>query len=192
VGKMEVAALVFIGLLMTGTSFYSLTHLHSARLEVEALKAERQELLKNSEAQKDEILAAQKEKADLIVVLMGIAAENYQLRNENIGLSGQIERLGHQVDQMKRYNGLREFGSFEELAAWLYENPVSTRPRIPGEYVCSDFARDLVLDAISQGWLMGLSRIANERHQKAFTIIGKDIYEIEAETDGIKWVGKVY
>jgi len=191
-GKVEVAALIFIGLLMTGTSFYSLPQLHSARLEVEVLKAERQELLRDSEAQKDEILAAQKEKADLLGVLAKMAAENYQLRNENIGLSAEVRQLQSQVDQMKRYSGLREFGSFEELATWLYENPVSTRPRIPGEYVCSNFARDLVLDAISQGKLMGLSRIANERHQKAFTIIGKDIYEIEAENDGIKWVGKVY
>ena len=191
-GKMEVAALIFIGLGMTGTSFLSLAHLHSARLEVSALKAERQEAAKNFGVHQDAILAAQKEKADLLVVLMRMAAENYQLRNEKAGLSAEIRQLQSQVDQMKRYSGLREFGSFEELATWLYENPVSTRPRIPGEYVCSDFALDLVLDAISQGRLMGLSRIANERHQKAFTIIGKDIYEIEAENDGIKWVGKVY
>ena len=120
-------------------------------------------------------------------------SQRYSMQSSEVeSLSSELEDITHTLNESLRYGGLIEFKSDTELWKWLYANDVSTREFKEPSYVCSDFARDLCLDAISEGYLMGLSRISDERHQRCFTIIGKDIYEIEAITDGIKVVGRVY
>lgn len=130
------------------------------------------------------------DQANKFITEQQIVIESYN--NSLRVLQAEVDILSTELKEAKKYGGLIEFSSREELMEWLYQNPVSDREyRIPS-YVCSDFARDLVLDAISAGYLMGLSRISDEHHQKAFTIIGKDIYEIEAINDGVSLVGTIY
>lgn len=82
---------------------------------------------------------------------------------------------------------LREWSSTEELRWWLDDNPISERKPIPNRYDCDDFAIDLVLSALADGYWIGLG--VREGHMFNFTIIGNDILEIEAMTDAIELWG---
>lgn len=116
----------------------------------------------------------------------------YYTSEEARELSEDLEAITLDLEQSRTFGGLVQFDSKLELHQWLQNNPVSTRPYVDGSYVCSNYALDLCIDAWNDGYLMGLSRISDQRHQRAFTIIGKTIYEIEAITDGVREVGSVY
>jgi len=79
---------------------------------------------------------------------------------------------------------LREYSSTEELRCWLDDDPISERKPIPRKYDCDNFAIDLVLSALADGYWIGLG--VTEWHMFNFTIIGNDIYKIEARTDGVE------
>ncbi len=86
---------------------------------------------------------------------------------------------------------LRQWEDLYKLNTWLRNNDISEREYIRDKYDCDDFARDLVLAAIADGYWMGLSRISDERHRKTFTDIGNKTYEIEPQDDQVKRVGRV-
>ncbi|MBA7715405.1 hypothetical protein ES703_124448 [subsurface metagenome] len=79
---------------------------------------------------------------------------------------------------------LREFGSVEELEQWLADDPISERKWVYDLYDCDDFAIDLVLSALSDLYWIGLG--VTDTHMFCFTIIGNDIYKIEATSDRVE------
>lgn len=127
----------------------------------------------------------------LQVALNSTLQENYSLLRHIDNVELDLTNAESKLAQANRYGGLIEFESVQALMDWLKDNKVSQRKYVPVVYDCDDFVRELVLDALREGKLMGLSRISDERHQKAWTIIGNDIYEIEATNDGVKRVGRV-
>ena len=84
-------------------------------------------------------------------------------------------------------NELRKFSSVEDLRWWLGSNPISENRAIPSKYDCDDFAIDLILSALADGYWIGLG--VTEWYMFNFTIIGNDIYKIEAMTDGVEHWG---
>jgi len=84
--------------------------------------------------------------------------------------SGQTDRFG-------------QFGSLLELEQWLADDPISERRAIPVRYDCDDFAIDLTLSALADGYWIGLG--CTDTHMFNFTIIGNDIYRIEASQDRV-------
>jgi len=85
-----------------------------------------------------------------------------------------------QVDRLLGYN---EFSSLEELEQWLKSDPISEHKWHPN-YDCDDFAIDLTLSALADGYWVGLG--ASDNHLFNFTIIGNDIYRIEAAHDEVE------
>jgi len=80
--------------------------------------------------------------------------------------------------------GYRQFQSPEELRGWLESDPTSEHKAIPNRYDCDDFAIDLVISALHDGYWIGLA--IRDNHMFNWTIIGNDIYKIEARTDDIE------
>lgn len=80
-------------------------------------------------------------------------------------------------------NRLLEFGSVEELELWLTNDPISDREWVEEIYDCDDFAVDLTLAALADGYWIGLG-IA-PLHMFNFTIICNTIYRIEASSDEV-------
>lgn len=118
--------------------------------------------------------------------------KNTHLGVEIVALRTRLALITTRLENSEKYGGLQPFKSSVELMRWLYQNDISEREYKFPSYVCSDFARDLVIDAIKDGKLIGLSRIKDQLHQKNFTIIGNTIWEIEPTNDGVKKVGAVY
>lgn len=80
----------------------------------------------------------------------------------------------------------REFASVGELEEWLAQNEISDRKWHP-LYDCDNFAIDLTLSALGDGYWIGLG--ATDNHLFNFTIIGNDVYRIEASQDGVELWG---
>lgn len=91
------------------------------------------------------------------------------------------------VDQQT--DKLREFSSVAELEQWLADDPISEHKPIPKKYDCDDFAIDLTLSALADGYWIGLG--VREWHMFNFTVIGNDIYKIEATTDEVEFWGLI-
>ena len=123
-----------------------------------------------------------------------------QLSNSLNRALGQINRLELERDfyqesltfWKKAYSGkdisYREFASVEELEEWLAQDPISDRRWHP-LYDCDDFAMDLTLSALGDGYWIGLG--ATNNHLFNFTIIGNDVYRIEASQDEVEPWGTI-
>lgn len=85
--------------------------------------------------------------------------------------------------QVVRLCGYNEFSSLEELKQWLEDDPISEHKWHPN-YDCDNFAMDLTLVALADGYWIGLG--ASDNHLFNFTIIGNDIYRIEAHQDKVE------
>jgi hypothetical protein len=79
--------------------------------------------------------------------------------------------------------GYNEFSSVEELEQWLEDDPISEHEWHPN-YDCDNFAIDLTLSALADGYWIGLG--ASDDHLFNFTIIGNDVYRIEASQDKVE------
>ena len=93
----------------------------------------------------------------------------------------------------------REFSSPEELKEWLAkDNTDTTLHLISGRYVgepiqidldydCDDYAEDLMLSALEEGYL--ISQDLDGGHVRNFTYIGNDVWIIEPQDDEV-WLYK--
>jgi len=107
------------------------------------------------------------------------------------------ERLGEEVSSLKAEialwsidygdTKLKEFGSVEELEQWLADDPTSENEYVKTTYDCEDFAIDLSLAALADGYWIGLCLMPN--HMSNFTIIDGCVYRIEAESDRVEYRG---
>lgn len=79
--------------------------------------------------------------------------------------------------------GYNEFSSVEELEQWLEDDPISEHEWHPN-YDCDNFAIDLTYSALADGYWIGLG--ASDDHLFNFTIIGNDVYWIEASEDKVE------
>ena len=104
---------------------------------------------------------------------------------ENEALALELGYTRTEIDIMARTGGKKPFRTWSEFYNWLEANPVSEREYIPEVYVCTDFVYDTIFDAEADGYFMGASRISNEQHQNAFTLIGRHIVEFNPQNDGI-------
>lgn len=84
---------------------------------------------------------------------------------------------------------LNEFSSVQDLEQWLANNLISEREWIFPYYDCDDFAMDLTLAALADGYWIGLG--SSETHLFNFTIIGNDVYKIEASQDRVEAWGAI-
>lgn len=90
--------------------------------------------------------------------------------------------------ELESLGGYREFGSLRELEDWLRDDPTSGR-HYSSSYDCDDFAIDLTLAAIRDGYWIGL--YSEDDHVMNFTIIGNNVYSIEPQTDQVELWGFV-
>lgn len=81
-------------------------------------------------------------------------------------------------------SGYRQFQSLVELQEWLENDPTSEHKAIPNRYDCDDFAIDLVINTLRDGYWTGLA--IKDNHMFNWVIIGSDIFRIEARTDGVE------
>lgn len=77
----------------------------------------------------------------------------------------------------------RFFKSIEELQEWLIADLTNEHEFMYDSYDCDDFAFDLAISAISDGYWIGLASTKN--HMFNFVIIGNNVYMIEPQTDEI-------
>jgi hypothetical protein len=110
----------------------------------------------------------------------------------NGNLNGELATLQTEMDSWRfdfRDTKLLEFYSVDGLEQWLADDPISEREWVETTYDCDDFAVDLALDALADGYWIGLG--LRSGHMFNFTIIGNDIYRIEASTDVVTYWGEV-
>lgn len=88
--------------------------------------------------------------------------------------------------ELENLRGYIEFGSLRELEQWLRDDPTSQHS-YSSSYDCDDFAIDLTLSAIRDGYWIGL--YSEEDHVMNFTIIGNLVYIIEPQTDYVELWG---
>lgn len=108
----------------------------------------------------------------------------------NEQLSGEISELRAELDLWSIGYGdarLKEFESVEELEEWLADDPISENEYVSTTYDCDDFAIDLSLAALADGYWIGLRLAPN--HMSNFTIIDGCLYLIEAESDRVDYRG---
>ena len=82
----------------------------------------------------------------------------------------------------------KEFGSVDELSAWLAEDDTDSTLYIFGAgcvslYDCDDYAVALVYNALFDGYSVSLQVEGN--HMQNSTVIGNNIYFIEPQTDEV-------
>lgn len=104
-----------------------------------------------------------------------------QSTDQKEALEAKILELDYQISRLETLGGYREFESLDYLREWLASDSTSENTYIENDYDCDDFAVDLTLSALQDGYWIGLIISAN--HMFNFTIIGNDVYFIEAETD---------
>jgi hypothetical protein len=110
----------------------------------------------------------------------------------NGNLNGELATLQAEMDSWRfdfRDTKLLEFYSVDGLEQWLADDPISEREWVETTYDCDDFAVDLSEDALADGYWIGLGIMSG--HMFNFTIIGNDIYRIEASTDVVTYWGEV-
>lgn len=86
-------------------------------------------------------------------------------------------------------SGYQMWESPEVLTEWLALDQTDTHEYIRDDYDCDDYAIDLVLSALSDGYWIGLG--LREGHMFNFAIVGNVIYKVEATTDAVTLWGYV-
>jgi hypothetical protein len=128
--------------------------------------------------------------------LAGIANGQVILTNQQIELANtSIGQLQQELDESKEYLAYwrqkahpKEFGSVDELKAWLAEDDTDSTIYLFGagsisSYDCDDYATALVYNALADGYLVSLQIEGN--HMLNSTVIGNSIYYIEPQTDEV-------
>lgn len=109
-----------------------------------------------------------------------------QYKEQVASYKEEISQLEDIIDFNEKATGLcgyNEFSSVEELEQWLEDDPISEHEWHPN-YDCDNFAIDLTLSALADGYWIGLG--ASDDHLFNFTIIGNDVYRIEASQDKVE------
>jgi hypothetical protein len=112
-----------------------------------------------------------------------ISLNNTEIYRLNVELADALEMATY----YEAKTHFREFSSVKELKDWLTANDVNEMEYIPEIYDCDDFARDLMLDALSDGYLVSTELWSC--HMLNSTIIGNKVYTIEPQTDEVQFVG---
>lgn len=112
--------------------------------------------------------------------------ETEEFKGEISRLNSVIEELRSENQQLDRF-GYIEFASEAELNQWLKNNQISEREYIQSKYDCDDFAFDLFLDGLKDGYMFGL--FWDRKHISNFTLIGDLVYRINPQTDQIRFYG---
>jgi len=131
-------------------------------------------------------------KTDLSAYGAEVNRLNSELNQQDI----EVKRLGDELtaaleeaDYWEDKAHLRQFTSVEELKAWLAVNDIDKREYVEFTYDCDDFAQDLMIAALEDGYLVSTELWSF--HMLNSTIIGNEIYTIEPMTDGVQFVGKL-
>jgi hypothetical protein len=132
------------------------------------------------------------QKTDLLTRSTEVSRLNSELNQRLI----EVKRLGtelttalEEADYWESKAHPRQFTSLEELKAWLASNDINEREYIPDTYDCDDFAQDLMIAALEDGYLVSTELWSC--HMLNSTIIGNNIYTIEPMTDGVQFVGEL-
>ena len=131
-------------------------------------------------------------KTDLLTYSAEVSRLNSELNQRDIEakrLGAELTTALEEADYWEGKAHLRQFTSVEELEAWLTGNDIDKREYIEFTYDCDDFAQDLMIAALEDGYLVSTELWSC--HMLNSTIIGNDIYTIEPMTDGVQFVGEL-
>jgi outer membrane murein-binding lipoprotein Lpp len=134
----------------------------------------------------------EEQKTDLSTYSAEVSRLNSELNQRDIEVKQLATELTTAQEEAAYWEGKahpRQFTSVEELKAWLASNDINAREYIPDTYDCDDFARDLMIAALEDGYLVSTELWSC--HMLNSTIIGNDIYTIEPMTDGVQFVGEL-
>jgi len=87
-----------------------------------------------------------------------------------------IKEIG--VVEIPTYPEPKQFNSIMECKSWMSMQDICRR-EYRHLYDCDDFALDLVMAAMKDGYIIGLC--SSTRHMQCFTIIGNMMYKIEPQ-----------
>jgi len=140
----------------------------------------------------DNSIHIEEQKTDLSTCSAEVSRLNSELNQRDI----EVKRLGAELtaalEEADYWEGKahpRQFTSVEELEAWLAGNDIDKREYVEFTYDCDDFAQDLMIAALEDGYLVSTELWSC--HMLNSTIIGNDIYTIEPMTDGVQFVGEL-
>ena len=131
-------------------------------------------------------------KTDLLTYSAEVSRLNSELNQQDIEakrLGAELTTAMEEADYWEGKAHQRQFTSVEELEAWLAGNDIDKREYFEFTYDCDDFAQDLMIAALEDGYLVSTELWSC--HMLNSTIIGNDIYTIEPMTDGVQFVGKL-
>jgi hypothetical protein len=134
----------------------------------------------------------EEQKTDLLTRSLEVSQLNSELTQRDTEVNQLGAELTTALKEADYWEGKahpRQFNSVEELKAWLAGNDIDKREYIEFTYDCDDFAQDLMLAALEDGYL--ISTELWSCHMLNSTIIGNNIYTIEPMTDGVQFVGKL-
>jgi outer membrane murein-binding lipoprotein Lpp len=134
----------------------------------------------------------EEQKTDLWTYSTEVSLLNSELNQRDIEVNQLDAELTAALEEADYWEGkahLRQFTSVEELEAWLAGNDIDQREYVEFTYDCDDFAQDLMIAALEDGYLVSTELWSC--HMLNSTIIGNDIYTIEPMTDGVQFVGKL-
>jgi outer membrane murein-binding lipoprotein Lpp len=134
----------------------------------------------------------EEQKTDLLTYSAEVSRLNSELNQRDIEvnqLGAELTAALKEADYWEGKAHLRQFTSVEELEAWLAGNDIDKREYIEFTYDCDDFAQDLMIAALEDGYMVSTELWSC--HMLNSTIIGNDIYTIEPMTDGVQFVGKL-
>ena len=131
-------------------------------------------------------------KTDLLTYSAEVSRLNSELNQQDIEakrLGAELTTAMEEADYWEGKAHQRQFTSVEELEAWLAGNDIDKREYFEFTYDCDDFAQDLMIAALKDGYLVSTELWSC--HMLNSTIIGNDIYTIEPMTDGVQFVGEL-
>jgi hypothetical protein len=131
-------------------------------------------------------------KTDLLTYSAEVSRLNTELNQRDIEakrLDAELTTALEEADYWEGKAHQRQFTSVEELEAWLAGNDIDKREYVEFTYDCDDFAQDLMIAALEDGYLVSTELWSC--HMLNSTIIGNDIYTIEPMTDGVQFVGEL-
>jgi hypothetical protein len=134
----------------------------------------------------------EEQKTDLLTYSAEVSRLNSELNQRDIEVNQLGVELTTALEEADYWEGkahLRQFTSVEELEAWLAGNDIDKREYVEFTYDCDDFAQDLMIAALEDGYLVSTELWSC--HMLNSTIIGNDIYTIEPMTDGVQFVGEL-
>ena len=134
----------------------------------------------------------EEQKTDLLTYGAEVSRLNSELNQMDIEvnqLDAELTAAREAADYWEGKAHLRQFTSVEELEAWLAGNDIDKREYVEFTYDCDDFAQDLMIAALEDGYLVSTELWSC--HMLNSTIIGNDIYTIEPMTDGVQFVGEL-